>query len=994
MQFLSNPSKTTVDESTSHPPPPPEQEFTSNSFATDSSGVESGHEGGETTSGPATLDGTRDPSLPDARTDDAVDDEEDDDNVPSMSRSATETTVASATAVVTYPRDVDAAGNDPGLATTRHSLQAVIHGEREVHVRIKVNNEIITEDQVEVSREMERSLSSSTNTSTDQEQRITDMEQYSRPEDEEHHQHHHKHRTRSSSFDIAHAMVHSTANNHNNNNNINDQETNTSSSSHNNSNNSNNSNRPPALNDFADASLLLGLTESQSHSSHPSPKPARGELEPATLPSAMTLFLDMLNEEQRRVRHRHIPAVEGFRKLYKSEIKHDLTAARALLGRQLQQQQQQRSGKGKRGGVEEGTSTTMMDVEEEEKDGAMLSDNEVLADFSSSKADGGKSADTPPESHAFVAPSENTIAFAHCGQLASLMESTPFENSMRGGISAGSLRSPQLVESLTAFNPPRPQESSAMKTKHRLKRWENNPQDVEVDLLNYKKTVQRTRMELHKAEVEHAQIEAVASMIRNHFMNHLNAYREEIAVIGEQLHGTRSKCFKAAEQYNGKTMSTRGSSKTMKDVFTTLKNLGDDLEAKGMGGGGKASSAPDWRVSGLGGIAAFADDIASKGSSATSSLANGWILFGDKVKTTSGEEGTVVRFYGPSFQKMPPSEVSLKKDPPEKEGDSHAMDIDQAKNAADTTSAKETPTLQDMVVPSGITVHLTTGTVKTFPPSELELVSRNFSCATDAAIAKRWENMTHSAIETGSGHDYLGMNSQVIASILREKQEEENDGSASPKSVTQYDDLRNVIPFGAGLMSAPEQIKNYSSIIPVNTLEESVRKVVYDGGKAVPPSVEKYESQKEKLNRLKIKVLQLRNRLSRQKKIRILNERSLKAGENRAERVEGLLMEMQADLRCLKERLQDELNELGMGNGCDTNTESKNVDQTEQKGDASLPDSRSVEVEGASNLNEQSTTSRGGSDETCDAKAHVMNDKRRFDDLDGSCHDSKRARME
>jgi len=152
------------------------------------------------------------------------------------------------------------------------------------------------------------------------------------------------------------------------------------------------------------------------------------------------------------------------------------------------------------------------------------------------------------------------------------------------------------------------------------------------------------------------------------------------------------------------------------------------------------------------------------------------------------------------------------------------------------TLAKERSTLQDMVVPSGITVHLTTGTVKTFPPSELKLINRNFSCATDASIAKRWESMTQSAMETGSGHDYLGMNSQIIASILKDKQEEDNDGSASPKSVMQYDDLRNVLPFGAGLMSAPEQIKNYSSIIPVNTLEESIRKVVYDGGKCVQAS--------------------------------------------------------------------------------------------------------------------------------------------------------------
>jgi hypothetical protein len=79
----------------------------------------------------------------------------------------------------------------------------------------------------------------------------------------------------------------------------------------------------------------------------------------------------------------------------------------------------------------------------------------------------------------------------------------------------------------------------------------------------------------------------------------------------------------------------------------------------------------------------------------------------------------------------------------------------------------------------------------------------------------------------------------------------------------------------------------------------------------VPPSVEKYESKRENLNKLKIKVLQLRNRLGRQKRIRGLNERSLEAGKKRADKVEGLLVEMQTDLSSLKGRLQDELNELG-----------------------------------------------------------------------------------
>jgi hypothetical protein len=736
-----------------------------------------------------------------------------------------------------------------------------------------------------VLEEIERSVSSSTNTSADQNQRPMETEEY--PQQEEEEERHHGHRTRSSSFDIAQALV-------NANNNIMDQETNTTNSSFSN---------PPA--DFADASLLLGLTDTAALPS----KPVRGELEPATLPSTMTFFLDMLNEDQRRVRHRHIPAVDGFRKLYKSEIKQDLAAARAL------------NKKSKRG------DESMMEVDEEMKD--ELSENDGLAEFASAKAEAFE--DALPDSDAFVAPSENTIAFAHCGQLASLMESTPFENSMRGGVSASTLRSPQLVESLTAFNPPRPQESTATKTKHRLKRWESNPQDVEVDLLNYKKTVQRTRMELHKAEDEHAQIESVTSMMRTQYMNHLDAYREEIAAVGEQLRAVRSDCLKAAEEHNGKTISTRGSSKTMRDVFAALKTLGDDLGAKATGSGDSTKLLhPDWRVSGLGGIAA-----AEEGARNNDSLASGWILVGDKVKTLTGECGTVMEIIAPSIKTVAPKEN--KKDPTEN-------DIDKTKTDADAPLVKtEEPSLSEMVVPEGIAVRLANGTVKTFPSSDLKLETAPFPCAKDADLVRRWENMKQSAIDTGSRHDYSGMNAQVISSVLRKQQEDDQDGSASPKSVTQYDDLRNVVPFGAGIISAPEQIRDFSSIIPVDALEENVRKVIYGCGKdiqvstclclissqiktksnylvcsnlgqvipAMPPSVEKYESQRENLNKLKIKVLQLRNRLGRQKRIRGLNELNFKAGEKRADKVEGLLIEMQTDLASLKGRLQEELDELG-----------------------------------------------------------------------------------
>ena len=62
--------------------------------------------------------------------------------------------------------------------------------------------------------------------------------------------------------------------------------------------------------------------------------------------------------------------------------------------------------------------------------------------------------------------------------------------------------SPQVVDSIIRFNPPRPPESVEPKKIHRLHRWETNPQDVEEDLINYLKNVEQTCEELHKTEDE------------------------------------------------------------------------------------------------------------------------------------------------------------------------------------------------------------------------------------------------------------------------------------------------------------------------------------------------------------------------------------------------------------------------------------------------------------------------------------------------------------
>ena len=79
----------------------------------------------------------------------------------------------------------------------------------------------------------------------------------------------------------------------------------------------------------------------------------------------------------------------------------------------------------------------------------------------------------------------------------------------------------------------------------------------------------------------------------------------------------------------------------------------------------------------------------------------------------------------------------------------------------------------------------------------------------------------------------------------------------------------------------------------------------------MPSSLSDYESCREEMNVLKGKVMQMRNRLVRQKRLRKLNEQSVIAGNHRAKKMERLLLEMQEDLQTLKGRLQTELTDLG-----------------------------------------------------------------------------------
>ena len=60
------------------------------------------------------------------------------------------------------------------------------------------------------------------------------------------------------------------------------------------------------------------------------------------------------------------------------------------------------------------------------------------------------------------------------------------------------------------------------------------------------------------------------------------------------------------------------------------------------------------------------------------------------------------------------------------------------------------------------------------------------------------------------------------------------------------------------------------------------------------------------------KAQQLRNAVYRQRRIRLLNEHNATLSQNRRDRFELLLREMKSDLDILKDRLKEELNELGI----------------------------------------------------------------------------------
>ena len=90
---------------------------------------------------------------------------------------------------------------------------------------------------------------------------------------------------------------------------------------------------------------------------------------------------------------------------------------------------------------------------------------------------------------------------------------------------------------------------------------------------------------------------------------------------------------------------------------------------------------------------------------------------------------------------------------------------------------------------------------------------------------------------------------------------------------------------------------------------------------------------------LRASVLQLKNKLYRQRRIGALNKRTTNSMTDRYQRAEDLVSEMRSDLKSLKRRLGDELEELGITDAMANQIlfQFYQGHQEEDKGDASTP---------------------------------------------------------
>mmetsp|Transcript_87103 Transcript_87103/g.130623 ORF Transcript_87103/g.130623 Transcript_87103/m.130623 type:complete len:1013 (+) Transcript_87103:200-3238(+) len=650
-------------------------------------------------------------------------------------------------------------------------------------------------------------------------------------------------------------------------------------------------------------------------------------------------FLEALSEEERRTRTRFLPDVDGMHILRKGEIKDDIALARSLVSASGVTSLKKSKAKRSRSDEE------AMDVDEEEA--ASPSED----DRSSENTRG--TAVIEFRARDLVVPSNSFVAPNGVGPVAKDDEREEHEDrSNTLGAVKALLQSPSVVDSVIAFNPPRPPESIGAKKKHRMLRWERRPEDVEVDLNNYRKTVQRTRQELHSAETEYTRLETIDAHLRWHYLGHLNLMNEEFMRLNEEFSAVQQECVKAADLLTSRTRS-RGAGKgsyVMRDVLTVLKSRGaeaQDKDAMDVDPSRVALGVPG--TAGVGGLPPLAFDDWKRSTTITPmSPASSWIVPGEKVTTPYGD-GIITEIHPAlNFQEFSaPNKTNEKSGDDEKSSDSASgKDSDASKGSKRKKDKsefkgeknKQPPAAVASVLPTRVSAKLAYGTGH----FSLDAITatENPAALSDAKLANRWKSMIDSALSVSGCLDIQGMSS-IVPKAAREKTESDSSDidegsqgrSEDPQEESEMVDSNDSTPFGVGGKKEERVLPFGSGMLPTSSgrgavlqdlsitdIEKAMNDALFSGRgvlgettyQGVTEDFRKWEDDETEYLTLQASVLQRRNALVRQKRIRMLNERTNAATTDRYHRAEELVSEMRADLKSLKQRLEQELQELGI----------------------------------------------------------------------------------
>ena len=341
---------------------------------------------------------------------------------------------------------------------------------------------------------------------------------------------------------------------------------------------------------------------------------------------------------------------------------------------------------------------------------------------------------------------------------------------------------------------------------------------------------------------------------------------------------------------------------------------------------------------------------------------------GEETKEAKGDDAAVTKDSNtpPTHGFGASSDASTKKDgdaaadtkskDEARAGDAAKKDEEKDKDKAaeggkDKAAAKALPKKVELnLIPAEVKVRLNSdGSVLSFGLSDLTLVE-DPSSYSDEQLIERWKKMVATAKSVGCCANVDAMDSLTYATPSSRCTSLASSGSGGENSleidtpsqqVTSSEDAKakldeyglgyadlsktkmstnRVVPVASGMLLTPSLRGTSLATIPFEKFEQYLDPMLFDGkgvlgrhdNPGVPSDIKQWEDVRYELVTLKGRANQLRNELHRQRRIRAYNERTRHVLDERAERVEGLLAEMKSDLVTLKERLEHELDELGM----------------------------------------------------------------------------------